>query len=307
MDENYQIFLENENEIALAYGRDHLYLLVRHKELPDRLLDYLPSDGTLGSFINPNKKSWRRPTNAVIRQITDFFKEAFCLPYKSLIDNDTLKNHTIEEILSCQGIDNRTLKELCKENHCKTDLTPSWLIGKYYFYYQNHPSKSDVFSVNGGALWVLASTNWTFDAVLITGLQCQSQLDYLCQNVLKKADCCKKRFSDYISGQIDDTAVTGVFYWRGSICRDDSFIEGSFRRDDITGQKMEFFLYSPPTSNYKKYVGGIGVQLISPDKNNVVFSSKILISRKAQNWDSVSNLFETKFDNDTFLSLIENS
>lgn len=318
---DFSLFYENEKELAQVFGVSHLYTLKRPEfhaaSVADEQFFYLlPSYGTLSSFI-PNSKNHRDPTESTISAITSFFKSAYYLPYPERINDKTLLVQSISEILEHQGLTRLSKVSFSTNEKVSRDIGPGWLRGHYYCYYFDFNTALKKHEVKGCLLNILESADYSYDAIMISGFSSKNRLDEAMISIFSNSEFPKKsfweRYRSYKSIQKYDLDKT-LFYWTGTIAFEPDYVKGTFFRSHFARkQELSFFLFSVDQSSYNRCNGAVGTQIISPDGNFEIKTTKFLISQYSLNWNIVEEYFEdrknqtflTKSDDSTFLKLIQ--
>ena len=125
-DENYKIFLENEEKMASVFGVMHLcYAKRSNADIPP--FHILPSVTTLVTCIHVlnayiDGKTQELPSQKTFHKITEFFKQAYQLSEPRIINDNTLFEYHMDEILLQQG-----LTELKPSERSFARMPENWL------------------------------------------------------------------------------------------------------------------------------------------------------------------------------------
>ena len=315
---DYTLFYQNENEMARVFGAEHLCAFKRPEFKPEsesdrEFFELLPSYGTLASFVLKSENH-TAPTTNTIHAITFFFKSAYNLPYPERITHETLLTQSMSEILEHQGL--TRLQKAGMRNEPRR-VNSGWLKGRYYCYYADYDLALKKTEVKGCILNITESKDYSYEAVMISGFSRKGCMDEAMEEIFADEVLRKKTSWEEYRAYKEKQKYNldkNLFYWTGNIEYEKDFVKGDFYRSHFyRKQELLFFLFAVEQSSYGSCNGAIGSQIISPDGNDEIKSTKFLVSRFSLKWDVVEEFFRdrkeytflNKSDDKAFLKLIQ--
>lgn len=299
--ENCQNFLQNERKMARAYGAEHLYYLksVKENSVPFNLL---PSKTTLFNCISsleafPQKTEISLPSEKTFRAITAFFKEAYQLNLADTIDDRTLLEYPMDEILAKQGLANLKKREI-------SPMPQDWFEGLYYCYYEQYSAAKDSgenlypFEVKGAILRVLPLEKQSYKAIMVFGFSDKENMDLAYQKVFsrnKEEEHIHASYEDYLKQKPD--YERSFSFWTGKIQEHSNQTEGDFNRwptgkEELDNQEIVLALFKYPGTSYNNCQGGAGIMLAIT--KNEFWNSKFLFSKNSLDWRRISYFFSKR-------------
>ena len=303
-DENYKIFLENEEKMASVFGVIHLcYAKRSNADIPP--FHILPSVTTLVTCIRVlnayiDGETLELPSQKTFHKIAEFFKQAYQLSEPSIINDNTLFEYHMNEILLQQG-----LTELKPSEYSFTRMPENWFAGRYYCYYEQYSAPEDFngasfpIEIKGAILNVFQTQGNSYRAVIVTGFSDKEQAENAAKFIWKSNSIdFTNIFSTYKQYLKDKSSQERtIIFWSGKIEEQRNQIRGEFRRksndDDLSDQEILFSLFKHSHSRYDCYQGGIGVMVTILPKEEIG-SSKFILSRNSLNWKKISQFLEKK-------------
>ena len=325
----YKNFLENEHEMARAYGVAHLYYLKRVNE-NKAPFNMLPSVTTLSmciraldAYINGDDEVVL-PSDKTFRAVTAFFKEAYQLNAVDAVNDRTLFEYSMSEILARQGQTELRQRQI-------SPMPENWFTGKYYCYYEKYSAVKEAsgaaypVEINGGVLNVFELGDSSYEAAMITGFSDKENMDDAARKVFGHIAVSSGRLTAGDEEAIYSTferyleSKTGsnrkIFLWRGNIKEKSNQNYASFKRwhtgsDYIDEQELMISLFKYPKTFYENCQGSAGM-MVGITKDDIS-ASKFLLSKNSLDWRTVSSFFErrssraafTRQDDRDFLDII---
>lgn len=320
--ENCQIFLENERKMARAYGVEHLYYLksINGNNVPFQLL---PSKTTLFNCISSLEEFLQNaeislPSEKTFRAITAFFKEAYQLNLADAIDDRTLLNYPMDDILAKQGLTDLKKREI-------SPMPQDWFEGLYYCYYEQYSAAKDSgenlcpLEMKGAILRVFPFGKQTYKAIMMFGFSDKENMDLAYQKIFSKSNKEKSiylSYENYLKQKPD--SERSFSFWTGNIKECSNQTNGDFHRwpigkEELDNQEIVLTLFKYPKSDYNNCQGGAGIMVTIT--HTELWSSKFLFSKNPLKWHVVSYFFSKRHsrpsmfrqDDKDFLNIIRAS